>query len=75
MSESTGYSVAVGLSAPSIGIVPFHHVKSYASSIIIVSDDDLRKAVSVSFERAKLVIEPAGVAGIAAILSGKVRLL
>jgi threonine dehydratase len=37
-----------------------------------VSDDDLRAAMRFAFERLKLVIEPSGAAGIAAVLTGKI---
>jgi threonine dehydratase len=39
---------------------------------IVVSESEVRRAVRFAFETLKLVVEPGGAAGLAAVLSGKV---
>ena len=41
--------------------------------VVTVTDDDMAQALLVLLERAKLVVEPAGAVGVAAILSGQVK--
>ena len=40
--------------------------------IVTVSDEEIGEALVLLLERAKAVVEPAGVAGLAALLAGKV---
>jgi threonine dehydratase len=40
--------------------------------IVTVSDDELRDALRFAFERMKLVIEPSGAAGLAALLQRRI---
>jgi threonine dehydratase len=40
---------------------------------VTVSDDDDRRAIRFAYRELKLVVEPGGVATLAALLSGKVR--
>jgi threonine dehydratase len=46
--------------------------KETVDEIVTVSDDDIARALLMLLERAKLVVEPAGAAGVAAILAGKI---
>jgi threonine dehydratase len=39
---------------------------------VLVSDDELREAMRALLERAKALAEPAGAAGLAALMAGKV---
>ncbi|MFC6014382.1 threonine ammonia-lyase [Nocardia lasii] len=57
--------IAVGLP----GAVPFAHVAELVSEIVTVDEDALSKALLLCLERAKLVVEPAGAAGVAALLT------
>nr|WP_202891899.1 threonine ammonia-lyase [Kribbella shirazensis] len=56
--------IAVGLP----GIVPFETVQRYVADVRTVGEDSLSKAVLLVLERAKLVLEPAGAAAVAAVL-------
>jgi threonine dehydratase len=56
--------IAVGLP----GEVPFATVRDLVDEIITVTEASLSRAVLVTLERAKLVVEPAGAAAVAAIL-------
>ncbi|MEV0064475.1 threonine ammonia-lyase [Nocardia sp. NPDC058379] len=57
--------IAVGLP----GAVPFAHVADLVREIVTVDEDALSKALLLCLERAKLIVEPAGAAGVAALLS------
>jgi threonine dehydratase len=63
-------SVADGLCAPFAGDHTLAHVRQYVDRIVLVDDAAILGAVRVLIERAKLVAEPAGAAGLAALLSG-----
>ncbi|HET7815042.1 MAG TPA: pyridoxal-phosphate dependent enzyme, partial [Candidatus Baltobacteraceae bacterium] len=43
------------------------------AEIVTVSDDELRDAMRFAFERMKIVMEPSGAAGLAALMTGKIR--
>lgn len=57
--------IAVGLP----GEVPFEHVLDSAPTIVTVDEDALSKALLLCMERAKLIVEPAGAAGVAALMA------
>ncbi|MFQ5864964.1 MAG: threonine/serine dehydratase, partial [bacterium] len=54
------------------GALPFEHVQKYVDDVVLVSDSAVQKAVGLLFENAKLVVEPSGAVGIAALLDRKV---
>ena len=56
--------IAVGLP----GQIPFDLVREYVDEIRTVSEESLSRALLLCLERAKLVVEPAGAAAVAAIL-------
>jgi threonine dehydratase len=56
--------IAVGLP----GQVPFETVQRYVGEVRTVGEDSLSKALLLVLERAKLVVEPAGAAAVAAVL-------
>ena len=47
-------------------------MQEYVDEVVTVSDDDIARAIVMLLERAKLVVEPAGAAGVAAILAGRI---
>ncbi|MBJ8343775.1 threonine ammonia-lyase [Antrihabitans sp. YC2-6] len=57
--------IAVGLP----GRVPFDHVAELVDTILTVSEDALSRALLLCMERAKLIVEPAGAAGVAALMT------
>ncbi|WP_280340971.1 threonine ammonia-lyase [Nocardia neocaledoniensis] len=61
--------IAVGLP----GAVPFAHVAELVREIVTVDEDALSKALLLCLERAKLIVEPAGAAGVAALLTPALR--
>ncbi|HUP88617.1 MAG TPA: threonine/serine dehydratase [Longimicrobiales bacterium] len=65
-------TIADGLSAPIAGVNTLAHIKEFVDDVVLVSDDALRAATSLVLERCKILLEPAGAAGIAALIEGKI---
>jgi threonine dehydratase len=65
-------TIADGTRTPSLGKITFPLVLSYVNAMRTVSEDDIMDAVRVLFYRQKLVVEPSGALGLAALLSGNV---
>ncbi|WP_243064066.1 threonine ammonia-lyase [Humibacter sp. RRB41] len=70
-----GSTIADGIAVSKPGVLNFEIVKDLVDDVITVSDDDTARAILVLLERSKLVVEPAGAVGVAAILSGAVQAL
>jgi threonine dehydratase len=66
-------TIADGLSAPFAGEVPFAIVQQYVDDLVLVSDAEIRAAMILLLERCKLLVEPGGAAGVAALLSGAAK--
>jgi threonine dehydratase len=64
-------TIADGIAVARPGDLNFEMVRQYVDEVVTVSDDDIARAIVMLLERAKLVVEPAGAAGVAAILAGK----
>ena len=65
-------TIADGMQTTSPGVLPFPIVQRCGTGVVTVSDDELRDAMRFAFERLKLVIEPSGAAGLAALMHAKV---
>ncbi len=65
-------TIADGLGAPSAGEHPFAIVREHVERVILVADEQIRQAMRLILERAKLLAEPAGSAPLAGLLSGQV---
>ncbi|MFZ4504860.1 MAG: threonine ammonia-lyase [Microbacteriaceae bacterium] len=65
-------TIADGISVAKPGKLPFAIIQETVDEIVTVSDDDIARALLMLLERAKLVVEPAGAAGVAAIIAGKI---
>lgn len=65
-------TIADGIAVSRPGELPFQIIRDAVDEIVTVSDDDIARALLMLIERAKLVAEPAGAAGVAAILAGKI---
>jgi threonine dehydratase len=65
-------TIADGLGAPATGPNVLEHVQRLVDDILIVTDDDMAAALRLLLERCKLLVEPAGAAGLAAVLTGAV---
>jgi threonine dehydratase len=65
-SQST---IADGIAVGRPGDLTFPHVAQLCDHIRTVTDEDISRALLLCLERAKLVVEPAGAAGVAAVLA------
>lgn len=66
-------TIADGIAVAKPGTLNFEIIRDMVDEVITVDEDDIAKALLVLLERAKLVVEPAGAVGVAAILAGKVQ--
>src|SRR5262245_48293247 len=64
-------SIADGLSSPTTSGLVVETVRRYVDDLVVVSDDELREAMRALLQRAKLLVEPAGAAAVAALLAGR----
>jgi threonine dehydratase len=60
-------TMADGIAVGRPGQITFAHVRELVDDIVTVSDEALSRALLLCLERAKLVVEPAGAAAVAAI--------
>lgn len=67
-------TIADGLMPLAVGALPFAVARAHVAGTVLVDDDEIRAAVRFLALRAKLVVEPSGAVGVAALLSGRVRL-
>ncbi|NQU27522.1 MAG: threo-3-hydroxy-L-aspartate ammonia-lyase [Candidatus Marinimicrobia bacterium] len=65
-------TIADGTRTPSLGKITFPLVMKYVDDMVTVSEDAITDAVRFLFYTMKLVVEPSGALGIAALLSGKI---
>jgi len=63
-----GSTMADGIAVELPGTVPFAIIKEYVDEVVTVGEDTLSTALIGLLERAKLLVEPAGAAGVAALL-------
>ncbi len=62
-------TIADGLSAPFAGDLTLQIAQHYVDDVVLVSDDEIASALLLVLERTKLLAEPAGAAGVAALLA------
>ena len=70
----TSPTIADGIAVARPGERNFQVVRDYVDEVVTVTDDDIARAIVLLLERAKLVVEPAGAAGVAAMIAGSVTL-
>ncbi|TCS95455.1 pyridoxal-phosphate dependent enzyme [Hazenella coriacea] len=64
-------TIADGLRVVSPGEVTFPIIQKHVEEIVTVSDDEIKEAMRFAMSRLKLIIEPSGAVGLAALLSGR----
>lgn len=67
-------TVADGLAAKRVGEICLAHVKEFVDEVVTVTDEEIAEALLLMAERAKMVVEPAGAAGVAAAMFRKAQL-
>ena len=65
-------TIADGLQVATPGDLTFPVNLGQLEAVVTVTDDDLVEAMAFMFERLKVVVEPSGAAGVAALLAGRV---
>ncbi len=66
-----GRTIADGISVKKPGQETFNIIKELIDEIVLVDDDHIVKTMFLLMERAKIVVEPAGAAGLAYLLQAK----
>jgi threonine dehydratase len=66
-------TMADGISVGRPGDLTFAHVQALVDDVVTVTDEDISRALLTLLERCKLVVEPAGAVGVAALLAGVVN--
>ena len=66
-------TIADGIAVKKPGDIPRTIIDTYVDDIVTVTDAEISSAILTLLERNKLMVEPAGAASLAAILSGKVE--
>jgi len=61
-------TIADGIAVGCPGEVTFAHVRDLVDRVVVVDEDALSRALLMCLERAKLVVEPAGAAAVAAVM-------
>ncbi|HET6697746.1 MAG TPA: threonine ammonia-lyase [Nocardioidaceae bacterium] len=66
-------TMADGIAVGCPGEVPFAAIQRYVDDVVTVSEESLSQALLLLLERAKMLVEPAGAAAVAAVLDGPER--
>ncbi|WP_026553794.1 threonine ammonia-lyase [Arthrobacter sp. 35W] len=66
-------TMADGIAVGRPGQLPFSIIRELVDDVVTVSEDALARALVFMLERAKLVVEPAGAVGVAALMEGKIE--
>lgn len=65
-------TIADGLALKRPGEITFRLVTDNVDEVVLVSEDEIKSAMMLLLERAKLLVEPSGAVPLAALLNGKV---
>jgi len=66
-------TIADGQAADIPGELTFSINRRLLDEVVLVDDDEIRDAMRFAFERLRIVLEPSGATGLAALLAGRVR--
>jgi threonine dehydratase len=61
-------TMADGIAVACPGAVPFAEIVAHVDEVVTVSEESISRALVLLLERAKMVVEPAGAVGVAAVL-------
>jgi threonine dehydratase len=67
-----GYTIAEGIAVKKPGELTSRILDDHLESIVTVTDEEISEAIVLLMERAKLVVEGAGAAAVAALLAGRI---
>jgi threonine dehydratase len=71
-SDQLGFTIAEGIMVKKPGELTSSILRDHVDAIVTVTDEEISQAIVLLLERAKLAVEGAGAASVAALLSGKV---
>jgi threonine dehydratase len=63
-------TIADGIAVGRPGDLTFAHISKLVDQVVTVTDEEISRALLMLLERGKLVVEPAGSVGVAALLAG-----
>lgn len=66
-------TIADGIAVPRPGKITFDLINKFVDEVVTVTEDEIARAMLLVLEKSKLVVEPAGVVGIAALLAGRIK--
>ena len=66
-------TIADGIAVGRPGQLPFSIIRELVDDVVTVSEDSLARALIFLLERSKMVVEPAGAVGVAALMDGKIE--
>jgi threonine dehydratase len=66
-------SLCDALESPSPGSLTFPILRANLAGVALVTDAEVAQAMRYAFETLKLVVEPGGVVGLAALLAGRIK--
>lgn len=64
-------TIADGIAVGRPGQIPFQIIKELVDGVVTVTEEEIANALVFLLERSKMVVEPAGAVGVAALLAGK----
>ena len=67
------HTLADGLALKRPGEATFQLVRDNVDELVLVKEDEIKQAVLLLLERAKLLVEPSGAVPLAALLNGKIK--
>jgi len=65
-------TIADGIAVGQPGEITFSHIAKLVDEVVTVTDEDISRALVMLLERGKLVVEPAGAVGVAAMMAGAI---
>lgn len=65
-------TMADGIAVRKVSQLTFEHARALCRGIVTVEEEEISRAVLFLLERCKWVVEPAGAAGLAALMAGKI---
>ena len=74
VTRPTTRSLCDALESPAPGVLTFPVLRKTVADIALVSDAEVAEAMRYAYSTLKLVVEPGGAVGLAALLAGKVKL-
>jgi threonine dehydratase len=71
---AVAHTIADGIAVKRPGDLTFRLIQEYVDDVVTVADHDISRAILLFLEKSKLVVEGAGAAALAALLSGRIPL-